>query len=389
VALLLLITGFRMSTQMLYLFRCSAWMIVGLLFTSSMSAQFGTEELPDEDIGRPPKAPLITFLGLVTHGKLVTDPSIAPAGPVAQTLYEELRTEDTAAGRACEVMTSIKASWDESGHETEEIRKERGTEIDTINRYDGPRLVSQESTFPNRTPPKPKFWSYWVYDESGKLIEFRRGSGDQIQSHGTNFRRDAEGRLTSYEYRQGPKDELFSRAELRYSADGKTVDQTEYDAAGAFIESWTEIEDDRGHVATLVIRDQDWQTKQMKAPVKIAFLYDEKGRLIEQDTDAHPSDGSENEGTPPPGKVSIAYDDGKHTKTTSYSGDEGLLALTVTQNASGAAVRFVGGTERMTRDSLIDCTYDTHGNWTTCQQINEAGGGHRVERLWRRTITYR
>jgi len=138
-----------MSTQKHYSFRWPAWMVAGLLFTSILSAQFGTETLPDEDIGRPPQAPFITFLGIVMPGKLVTDPCLAPVGPVAQTLYEELRAYETPAGPAGEVMTSIMSTWDEAGRVIEEIRKDRGSESDTINRYDGTRLVSQESTFPN------------------------------------------------------------------------------------------------------------------------------------------------------------------------------------------------------------------------------------------------
>jgi hypothetical protein len=363
-------------------------MAAGLLFTSILSAQFGTEALPDQDVGRPPQVPFITFLGIVMPGKLVTDPSLAPVGPVARTLYEELRVRETPAGPAGEVMTSIMSTWDEAARVIEEIRKDRGSESDTINRYDGTRLVSQESTFPNSRQPRPKFWNYWVYDKSGKLIEYRRGSGDQIQNHDTNFKRDAKGRLTGYEYRQGPKDELFSRTELRYSADGKTVDFTQYDAAGAVIQSRTQTVDDQGHVVMAVIRDRDWRTKQMKTPVKVAFRYEGKGRLIEQDTDAHEFDKSGSEGELPPGKISIAYDDVKHTKTTSYSGDEGLLALTVTRNASGATIGFVGGTKGMTLDTVIHCTDDSHGNWTTCQQIVKTGGVDRVEKMWRRTITY-
>lgn len=378
-----------MSKQRPYLFRFSGWVIAGVLFTSILSAQFGTEALPDQDIGRPPQAPFITFLGIVMPGKLVTDPSLPPVGPVAQTLYEELRAHVTPAGPAGEVMTSITATWDDAGRVIEEIRKDRGSESHTINRYDGTRLVSQESTFPNSRQPRPKFWNYWVYDQSGKLIEYRRGSGGQIQNHDSNFKRDAQGRLTSYEYRQGPKDELFSHTELRYSAGGKTVDFTQHDAAGAVVQSRTQSVDNQGHVVMAVIRDRDWRTKQMKTPLKVAFRYDGKGRLIEQDTDAHEFDKSGIEGELPPGKISIAYDDVKHTKTTSYSGDEGSLALTVTHNTSGATTGFKGGTKGMTLYTVIDCTDDNHGNWTTCRQTVKTAGVDTVEKMWRRTITYR
>jgi hypothetical protein len=108
----------------------------------------------------------------------------------------------------------------------------------------------------------------------------------------------------------------------------------------------------------------------MKTPLKVSFRYDEKGRLIEQDTDAHEFDKSGSEQELPPGKISIAYDDVKNTKTTSYSGDEGSLVLTVTRNSSGATIRFTGGTAGAPLDGVIDCAYDSHGNWTTCRQTS-------------------
>lgn len=85
-----------MSTHQICPFRFSPW-IAGVLFTSILSAQFLTEALPDQDIGRPPQLPFITLLGIVTPGQFVTDPSLPPAGPVAQTLYEELRARVTPA----------------------------------------------------------------------------------------------------------------------------------------------------------------------------------------------------------------------------------------------------------------------------------------------------
>jgi hypothetical protein len=190
-----------MSTHKTCLFRFSAWVIAGVQFTSILSAQFLTENLPDQDIGRPPRPPFIRFLGIATPGKLITDPSLPPAGPVAQTLYEELRARATPAGPAGEVMYSITATWDDAGRAIEEIRKEGGAESDTINRYVGARFVSQETTFLHTRQPVPKAWNYWVYDPSGKLTEYRRGRADQIQNHDSNFKRDAQGRLTSYEVR--------------------------------------------------------------------------------------------------------------------------------------------------------------------------------------------
>src|SRR5262249_25111990 len=141
----------------------------------------------DEDIGRPRQAPFITFLGIVTPGKMATDPSLPLSGPVAEVLYEELRAHKTPAGPAGEVVASIRTKYDEAGRPIEKIPQQGGTETITINRYEGTQLVSQETTFPNSKKPRPKFWNYWEFDQSRKLIEYRRGSGDQIQNHTTEF----------------------------------------------------------------------------------------------------------------------------------------------------------------------------------------------------------
>ena len=90
-----------------------------------------------------------------------------------------------------------------------------------------------------------------------------------------------------------------------------------------------------------------------------------------------------------PGKVSIAYDDVKHTKTISYSGDEGSLAYTVISNANGATIGIVGGANGSALDVEVHCTDDSYGNWIACQQTVNTSGVDKVEKMWRRKITYR
>jgi hypothetical protein len=138
----------HMRTQkVISLFRFLTWVVAGVQCTPILFAQFLTEALPDKDVGRPPQPPFITLLSIVTPGQLVTDSTLPPAGPVVQTVYEELRARATPAGPAGEVMTSIAATW-EAGHVVEEIRKDGILESDTINSYAGGRLVSQETTMP-------------------------------------------------------------------------------------------------------------------------------------------------------------------------------------------------------------------------------------------------
>ena len=323
---------------------------------------------------------------------MVTDTSLAPKGPVAEVFYEELRSKATPAGPAGEVVTSVRSKYDEAERAVEVTSKAFGSETFTLNKYDGARLVSQESTSSNNKNAGFASWNYWIYDASGKLTEFRRGGGDEIQNHIVNLKRDTQGRLVSFEYRQGAKDALFNRMEYRYSSNGKTIDSTSFDAAGNVGSSTTAVLDDRGHVASVVIRNRDAKTKALATFVRVAFRYDASGRLTEQVTDT--TAAISNEQDLPPGKVSITYDDSKRTKTTAYSGKEGSLSSTITSNSSGETIGIVVRTGSSSVDVRLECAYDKYENWTTCQQVAKQGETREsditvVNKMWRRTITYR
>jgi hypothetical protein len=364
--------------------RFSTSVFLGAVFASALSAQFGIQQVADRDIGHPPQAPFITFLGIVSPGRMATDPSLPLNGPVAEVLYEELRAQETPAGPGGDVIAAIRTKYDEAGLPIQESRKEWGTETATVNWYEGTRLVSQETTFRNSGKLRPKSWNYWVYDQSGKLIEYRRGSGDQIQNRYTNFKRDAQGRMTSFEYWQGANDALFGRTEFRYSSDGKTIESVFFDATGADIRSTIQTMDDQGHVSSVVIRERDWKTKKSKAPVRVPFRYDANGRVMEQNTDADTVGRASEELQFPPGRVSITYDDVKRTKTTVYEHDENFLSSKVTYNAGGSAIAITSGTGGNMTDVKLECTYDSHENWTACQQIANQSNAATAVKMWRR-----
>ena len=367
--------------------KCSAVVIGGTLFAQSLYSQFGTESVADRDIGRPPRPPLITFLGIVSPGKLVTDLSLPPIGPVAETLYEELRGQPTPAGPAGEVVSSARTTYNSDGLPVEDVRTEFGSQASMISTYQGKRLVSQESTYP-ATPVK--FWEYWTYDQVGKLTEYRRGRGKEIENHDLNFTRDGEGRLTGFEYRQGPKDEPGQRTAIIYSDAGKTATTIHYNMqTGEETDSLIQKMDDEGRVIHVEIRERDWQTKKPKTPLGVTFRYDQKGRLVEQNTDPHEFERAGSEEELPPGKISIAYDDVKQTKTTEYKNQEGSLTSTLTLDGNGATIGIIAGTPGELTNIRIDCVYDDHGNWTTCRQVAQVSGINTVGKTWRRTITYR
>lgn len=210
-----------------------------------------------------------------------------------------------------------------------------------------------------------------------------------MQNHLSNFKRDEKGRLSSYEYRQGASDELFSYTEFRFSADGKTCEVITKDKAGEVSRSVRQTVDDNQRVRQAVIQQFDWKTKKPKSPINVYFRYDEKGRLIEQkteDPDFTPA-GSENE--MPPGTVSIVYDDVEHSKKTTYASKEGTLAAKVLYDIAGSAISVTVDAPRQSLVNRLECTYDDHTNWTSCQQISSLAGVRQVKNAWRRAIVYR
>jgi len=352
-----------------------------------MAAMNGS--VAEGDLGRPARPPFITLLGVMAPGRMATDPSLSPTGPVSEVLFEELRLEGSPGGPAGEVIQTVRSKYNEQGRVVEEYRKVFASATNTINAYEGTRLVSQESTLPEIKPPQPKSWDYWKYDDAGKLIDYRRGRGDALQNHETNFTRDKLQRLTSFEYRQGPKDELFSRTAFRYSPDGKSIDTISYDAAGEVSSSMIQTMNGDGRVTEVVIRERGSSTKKLKSPIHVAFCYDPKGRLVLQNTDSYDfkPEGGENE--LPPGKVVITYDDVKHTRRTEYSSAEGEMVSTMTYDSAGAVIGAASFILGESTEAKLQCDFDTHGNWTSCDQVATGYGISKVAKRWRRTITYR
>jgi hypothetical protein len=117
---------------------------------------------------------------------------------------------------------------------------------------------------------------------------------------------------------------------------------------------------------------------------------DEKGRVVEQTTDATKFSDSGAEQDLPPGTISIVYDDAMHTKTTKYSfAGEGTMQIVLTQDENGATIAYSMDTASERGFSKFECEYDGHANWTSCTQFVEQEGRQFVKQRYRRTITYR
>jgi hypothetical protein len=320
---------------------------------------------------------------------MATDHSLLPPGPVKEVIFEELRVEASPGGQVDDVLEYSRRDYDDGGRVVHEFSGARGPGAETTYTYDGAHLVSMESASPASKNQKPGSWSHWKYDDHGKLVDYRRGNGDMIQNHETNFTRDEQGRLTGFEYHQGAEDKLASRKEFHYSPDGRTVETIDYNSSGEVTGSMTRTFDAAGRVVRAVIQERDWRTKKPKPPLGVRFAYDASGRLVEQNTDLHEFEASGSEHEIPPGKIIITYDDVAHTKKTTYSDEEASITSILTVDAAGNTIGVSLQTLGESFEARLNCTNDTRGNWTSCELAATKEGLTKVTKRWRRAITYR
>lgn len=340
-----------------------------------------------DSVGLPPQPPFITLLGMANPGKLVTDPSIPPKGAVREVFHEELRAIPSPAGPAGSVEASVRTKYDEQGRVIERIENRFGNETDDVYRYQGDRVVGIETTCPDAKKPQPTAWNYWTWDSRGKLTEYRRGRGTEIQNHEVGFQYDSQGRLLGFDYKQGKNDQLFSHTDISYSSDGKTVVVTQTFTGTKIVDRSTRTLDEKGRVVRVAL-DREGRAANNEASI-ILFQYDQQDRLVSQTTNAAGFSDSGAEQDLPPGTISIAYDDKLHGKTTKYSfPGEGDMETFVTQDDGGATTGFAMKAASEQTFSAIRCEYDRQGNWTRCRQISQSDGP-RISKDFRRTITYR
>jgi hypothetical protein len=343
-------------------------------------AQLFLNDLPNGDLGRPPQPPFITFEGLLSMGTMATDPSAHGSGPIAEVKLEELRVAQGTV--TAEVLHTFDLKYDEQNRLTESSRD--GTA--TVSKYEGSHIVSTESSLMVQGKPV-KQWNYWKYDETGKLTDFSRGRSDAIENHYTNFTRDANGRLTGFEYRQGPSDAVSTHTAFAWSSDGRKITQTNYDHNDEFLLSLSEILSDRGEVKQATIIERDWKTKRPKPPVNVSFTYDDRGHLTEQTTEDYVPEDEEQ--SLPPGKVSITYDDVRHSRTIEYKYKTESVKSTVFLDSTGATVGMSLEVPGNLTDMKLECIFDDHGNWTSCERQVRLGGRPVTTAAWRRSIVYR
>lgn len=143
----------------------------------------------------------------------------------------------------------------------------------------------------------------------------------------------------------------------------------------------------------------------------VKFKYDEKGRVVEQNTDQFKL-GSGDDYSPLPGKLVVEYNDEKHSGEQRFYDTDGKLVLhtTFTFDRDGISTKLrvldASGKEQAGSELFVapqykssiragyvewEIIYDHHGNWTERRRwFTPADGSPRImTRLIRQNIIYR
>ncbi len=235
------------------------------------------------------------------------------------------------------------------------------------------------------------------------MSEFRAGRDKQEINDYVNFKYDQTGRPLGYElYAQ-------TQTEISYAGNKIILSRLQKYQRRKFFEQ-VQIVDDKKRVIDL--RVSDLSGGQLKLWYHVTFKYDDKGRVIEQLTDAFKL-GSGDDYSPLPGRLNVDYDDEKHSGQQKFYDFDGKLVLHTNfeydRDGILTKLRVVdsSGKEPIGGETFIDpqshkpstrrgnveweIIHDDHGNWTERRRwFTPADGSPPImARVIRQKITYR
>ena len=361
-----------------------------------------------------PKNPeFFSAMTMIYQGSMEA-PMPAPKGRVRELKWERFQTRQEKIDKGLQLRWVVAVTYDDQGHEIERTDEDAyyGGKTKSSQDWRDGRLQSVETRVlmsrGKAMSADSARWSRFIYDSSGRVIEFRRGSGTALENHFLNYKYDSEGRPASWDYRQGATDDLFSRTEVKYV--GSTVEKTAYDKDGRKTDMQVQGLDDAGRVNDLKVFDLNHG--QLKLWYHTTFKYDDRGRVIEQKTDDYKF-GSGDDYAPLPGKLEVHFDDVKRLAERNFydiagkrlirtlcqlDNDGNVISLRVFDAADKeeAQADFVpnskAGKMESQRGSVVwEVAYDDRGNWTERQRwfTPAAGGPRMLVETVRQTITYR
>jgi hypothetical protein len=247
-------------------------------------------------------------------------------------------------------------------------------------------------------------WQRWSYDKVGRLSEFHAGRDKQeLLNDYVDFKYDSKGTPLGYE--------LYAQTltEITYEGNKLTLSRLQKYQRRKFFEQ-VQVVDDRNRVIDLKV--SDLSGSQLKQWYHVKFQYDEKGRVIEQNTDPFKL-GSGDDYSPLPGKLVVEYDDEKHSGGQKFYDTDGSLVLHTAFEFDRDGVLTkrhaldASGKERAGGETFVDpvshkastrpgnveweVIYDDHGNWTERRRwFTPADGSPRImTRVIRQSIAYR
>jgi len=381
------------------------FLVTSVLLTGFSAAQLSTLPAAQAiaDLPGPPKnPPIFSQMTVILQGSLQYQNTVDMKGPVASVEREETQSPNQSP-YAYHLVTKLK--FDEDGHLIERVQEDSLGVSTSSNVWVNGRLQNQ-TVHHHRNDGKFSDWDEWQrwsYDKDGRLSEFKAGRDKQEMNDYVNFKYDPKGRPLGYE--------LYAQTLTEISYEGKKITLSRFQKYQwrKFYEQ-IQIVDDRNRVIDL--RVSDLSGGQLKQWYHVTFKYDEKDRVIEQDTDPFKL-GSGDDYSPLPGKLVVEYNDEKHSAEQKFFETDGKLALRTTfefdrdgiptklhvLDASGKEL--TGGEmfvdpeshKASTRTGNVEweAIYDDHGNWTERRRwFTPADGSPRImTRIVRQTITYR
>ena len=240
-------------------------------------------------------------------------------------------------------------------------------------------------------------------DKDGYLSEFKAGHNKEEMNDYVNFKYDSAGHCRGYE--------MYAETltEISYVGNRITLSRLQKFQRRKFFEQ-VQIVDDKKRVVDL--RVSDLSGNKLKLWYHVTFKYDDKDRVIEQDTEPFKV-GSGDDYSPMPGKLIVEYHDQKHSGDQKFYDTEGKLALHTTfefdhdgvftklrvldtsgkEQMGGEIFHDPQSSKLITRPGQVEweVVYDDHGNWTERRRwFMPADGSPRImTRAIRQEINYR
>ncbi|HKI27612.1 MAG TPA: hypothetical protein VKA07_14905 [Candidatus Sulfotelmatobacter sp.] len=248
--------------------------LVSSLLPAQMSTLPAARAIADL-FGPPKNPPIFSEMTMILQGGLQYQDTANFRGPVAAVEREE---NQSTSQNPEPYHTKTMLKFDGDGHLIQRTDEGAlGTSI-TTNIWEHGRLQSQTVAHHRNDGRLADWneWQRWSYDTNGRLMEFKAGRDKEEMNDYVNFRYDSKGRPLGYE--------LYAQTltEISYEGNKITLSRLQKYQGRKFFEQ-VQVVDDKNRVIDLKV--SDLSAGQLKLWYHVTFKYDDKGRVIEQNTD--------------------------------------------------------------------------------------------------------